>query len=167
MSKKDKEIVSTTQSGSPVKSNLISFDELDRWFDDFFSRRGAWPRIFESRFPFSEREFPFGGGVPKVDIIDHDDEVEIHAALPGVKKEDLDVSITENLITIRAEAKHDEKTEDKNYYRREISRDAFQRTLTLPAYVNGDKAKASFKDGMLNITLPKTEPSKRKSIEIK
>lgn len=165
MSKKDKEIASTTQPASRIGTSLISFDDLDRWFDDLFSRR--WPHAFDWRLPISGREFSISGGVPKVDVVDHDDEIEIQAALPGVKKEDLDVSISENSVTIRASSQQEQKQEEEHYYRREISRGEFQRTLTLPSYVNGDQAKASFKDGMLTITLPKAEPSKRKSIEIK
>lgn len=165
MAKKEKEMVSTTEDVSPVGSSLISFDDMDRWFEDFFSRR--WPRVFDWGSPLSETGLFLGSGVPKVDIIDHDNEIEIQAALPGVKKEDLDVSITENSVTIRASARQEEKKEGKHYYRREISRGEFQRTIALPAYVNGDQAKASFKDGILDITLPKTEISKRKSIEIK
>ena len=165
MSKKEKEIVSTTQTTSPTGSSLISFDDLDQWFDDFFSRR--WPQAFDWRLPFAGKELSISSGFPKVDVIDHDDKIEIQAALPGVKKEDLDVSITENSVTIRASTKQEEKKEGEHYYRREISRGEFQRTLALPTYVKGDQAKASFKDGMLNITLPKAEFSKRKRIEIK
>lgn len=165
MAKKEKEMVTTAEGTSPIGSGLISFDDLDRWFDEFFSRR--WPQAFDWRSPFSGRELSISGGLPKVDVIDHDDKIEIQAALPGVKKEDLDVSITDDSVTIRASTKQEEKKEGEHYYRREISRGEFQRTLTLPAYVNGDQAKASFKDGMLQITLPKTEVRKRKSIEIK
>jgi HSP20 family protein len=165
MSKKEKEIVSTTESTSPIGTSPIVFDDLDRWFDDFFSRR--WPQAFDWRLPFLGRELSISGGFPKVDVIDHDDKIEIQAALPGVKKEDLDVSITENSITIRASTRQEEKKEGEHYYRREISRGEFQRTIAFPASVDGDQAKASFKDGILDITLPKTEVSKRKSIEIK
>nr|WP_305910063.1 Hsp20/alpha crystallin family protein [Methylomarinum sp. Ch1-1]MDP4523013.1 Hsp20/alpha crystallin family protein [Methylomarinum sp. Ch1-1] len=70
-------------------------------------------------------------------------------------------------MTIRASSQKEEKEETKQYYRQEISRGEFQRTLSLPANVDSDKAKASFKDGILAISLPKLEKSKRKSIEIK
>jgi HSP20 family protein len=104
---------------------------------------------------------------PRVDILDHDNDIEVQAALPGVKKEDLEVSVTNQTITIRSCTKEEKKTEEKGkYFRREISRGEFQRTLSLPDNVDGDKAKASFKDGILKVTVPKTEKSKRKSIEI-
>jgi len=164
MAKKDKEI-SVTRGAAP-SSSLVAFDDLDRWFDDFLSRR--WPRPFQGRLPeWSESDLFVGENLPNVDIIDHDSEIEIQAALPGVKKEDLDVSIGESTVTIRASSQKEDKEETKQYYRQEISRGEFQRTLSLPANVDSDKAKASFKDGILAITLPKLEKSKRKSIEIK
>jgi HSP20 family protein len=107
-------------------------------------------------------------GLPKVDIIDHDNEVEVQAALPGVKKEDLDVTINNQMITIRTSTKEEKKEEEKGkYFRREITRGEFQRTLSLPDNVDDANAKASFKDGILTVTIPKTEKSKRKTIEIK
>jgi len=106
-------------------------------------------------------------GFPKVDILDHDNNIEVQAALPGVKKEDLDVSVTNQAITIRTSTKQEKKEEEKGkYFRREISRGEFQRTLSLPDNVNGEQAKASFKDGILTVTIPKSEKNKRKTIEI-
>ncbi|HEY8218530.1 MAG TPA: Hsp20/alpha crystallin family protein [Methylobacter sp.] len=139
---------------------LMSFDELDHFFDDFLSRR--WPRLMNWNTPaLSEISFP------KVDILDHNNDIEVHAALPGVKKEDLDVSVTNQAITIRTSTKQEKKEEKKGkYFRREISHGEFQRTLALPENVDGDQAKASFKDGILTVTIPKTEKGKRKSIEI-
>jgi len=160
----NKEIDTTKKSSelSPKTSlgGLVSFDEFDHFFDDFLSRR--WPRLLDWNVPTLQEI-----GVPKVDILDHDNEIEVHAALPGVKKEDLEVSISNQTITIRSSTKEEKKEEEKGkYFRREISRGEFQRTLSLPDNVDGDKAKASFKDGILKVTIPKTEKSKRKSIEI-
>lgn len=154
--KKSSELLPETSPGG-----LISFDEFDNFFDDFLSRR--WPRLLDWNFPTGlERSFP------KVDIIDHDNEIEVQAALPGVKKEDLDVTINNQAITIRTTTKEEKKEGEKGkYFRREITRGEFQRTLSLPDNVDGDNAKASFKDGILKVTIPKTEKSKRKTIEIK
>lgn len=153
--KKSSELVPGAPSGG-----LMSFDEFDHFFDDFLSRK--WPRLLDWNFPSVNQE----RGFPKVDIIDHDNEIEVQAALPGVKKEDLDVTINNQTITIRTSTK-EEKKEKGKYFRREISRGEFQRTLSLPDYVDYDNAKASFKDGILTVTIPKTEKGKRKSIEIK
>jgi len=147
----------------PSKSagSLLSFDEFDDFFDDFLSRR--WPRMLDFNFPTG-----LDRGFPKVDIIDHDKEIEVQAALPGIKKEDLDVTINNQTITIRTSTKEEKKEEEKGkYFRREITRGEFQRTLTLPDNVDDANAKASFKDGILKVIIPKTEKSKRKTIEIK
>lgn len=155
-SKQGSELMPKSSSGG-----LMSFGEFDHLFDDFLSRR--WPRLMDWNMPsLSEAHFP------KVDIIDHDNEIEVRAAMPGVKKEDLDVSVTNQTITIRSSTKEEKKEEEKGkYFRREISRGEYQRTLALPENVDGDQAKASFKDGILTVTVPKTEKGKRKSIEIR
>ena len=139
---------------------LFSFDEFDHFFDDFMTRR--WPRLMDWNVPtLSQANFP------RVDIIDHDNDIEVKAALPGIKKEDIDVSIINQTITIRAACKEEKKEEEKGkYFRREISQGEFQRTLSLPEYVDDDKAKASFNNGLLSITIPKTEKAKRKAITI-
>lgn len=153
--KKDSELLPKTSRGG-----LMSFDEFDNFFDDFLSRR--WPRLLDWNMQ-TIPEISF----PKVDIIDHDDSIEVHAALPGVKKEDLDVSIQNQTITIRTSSKEEKKEEEKGkYFRREISRGEFQRTLSLPDNIDGDQAKASFNDGILKVTIPKTEKSKRKNISV-
>jgi len=153
--KKNSELLPKTSLG-----DLMSFDEFDNFFDDFLSRR--WPRLLDLNMPTLPEI-----SVPRVDILDHTDDIEVQAALPGVKKEDLEVSVTNQTITIRSSTKEEKKEEAKGkYFRREISRGEFQRTLSLPDNVDGEKAKASFKDGILKVTIPKTEKSKRKSIEI-
>jgi HSP20 family protein len=154
-----------SQQGSELmpkssSGGLMSFDELDNFFDDFLSRR--WPRLLDWNMS-AQTETNF----PKVDILDHDNDIEVHAAMPGVKKEDLDVTVTNQAITIRSCTKEEKKEEEKGkFFRREIRCGEFQRTLALPENVDGDQAKASFKDGILTVTIPKTEKSKRKSIEI-
>ncbi|MDO9169029.1 MAG: Hsp20/alpha crystallin family protein [Methylobacter sp.] len=157
--------IDTTKKGSELSpktslGGLMSFDEFDNLFDDFLSRK--WPRLLDWNVPTLPEI-----SIPKVDVLDHDNEIEVQAALPGVKKENLEVSINNQTITIRSSTKEEKKEEEKGkYFRREISHGEFQRTLSLPNNVDGDKAKASFKDGILKVTIPKTEKSKRKSIEI-
>lgn len=157
-------IAKTSSEPSSPSSSLIAFDDLDRWFDNLLSRRWLQPDWKIPSWP--EREFSLSKNIPKVDVIEHDNEIKVQAALPGVKKEDLDVSIDDQMVTIRASCKQEEETKNENYYCREINRGEFQRTLSLPTQVDGEKAKASFKDGILDITIPKSEQSKRRSIEI-
>ena len=155
--KKSTEVVPGASEGG-----LFAFDEFDHFFDDFLFRK--WPRLLDWNFPAG-----FERGFPKVDIIDHDNEIEVQAALPGVKKEDLDVTINNQTITIRTSTKEEKKKEEEKgkYFRREITRGEFQRTVSLPDNVDDENAKASFNDGILTVTIPKTEKSKRKTIEIK
>lgn len=139
---------------------LFSFDEFDNFFDNFMTHR--WPRLMDWNVPtLSQANFP------RVDIIDHDNDIEVKAALPGAKKEDIEVSIINQSMTIRASSKEEKKEEEKGkYFRREISQGEFQRTFSLPEYVDDEKAKASFKDGLLTVMIPKTEKAKRKAITI-
>ncbi len=158
---------STDVTPNKTTGGLISFDEFDSFFDDFVSRK--WPRLFDWNFAnVMEWTIPTGmeRGFPKVDILDHDNEIEVQAALPGVKKEDLDVTVNHQTITIRTSTKTEKKEEGK-YFRREITRGEYQRTLSLPDNVDGDHAKASFQDGILKVTIPKTEKGRRKTIEVK
>ncbi|CAG7857056.1 hypothetical protein MCAMS1_01767 [biofilm metagenome] len=155
METKEKKGVASTAT----PSGLFSFDEFDNYFNDFLSHK--WPSVFDRNVPVA-----FDKTFPKVDVIDHDKEIEVQAALPGVKKEDLELTITDQSIHIHATAKKEEKKEEDRYFRREIMRGEYQRTLALPAYVDSDHAKATFKDGLLKVTIPKTEKSQRKNIAI-
>lgn len=104
--------------------------------------------------------------MPKVDVIDRDDEVVVRAEIPGVAKDDLDISVTDNTVTIKGETKRESKEEKGDYYRCEISRGTFARTLPLPANVDSDSAKAKFEDGVLELTIPKVEKAKRRTIKV-
>ena len=87
---------------------LFSFDEFDNFFDDFMTRK--WPRLMDWNVPtLSQANFP------RVDIIDHENDIEVKATLPGVKKEDIDVSIINQTITIRTSCKEEKKEEEKDF----------------------------------------------------
>lgn len=104
--------------------------------------------------------------MPRVDIIDRDEEIVVRAEIPGVDKKDLDVSLTDNTVTIKGSTHQEQKEEQGNYFRSEMARGSFARSVTLPGNVDGAGAKASFKDGVLELSLPKTENSKRRSIKV-
>jgi HSP20 family protein len=166
MAKEEKKQSKQELQKAEPKRALSPFEEMDRLFEDYFSR--GWMRPFRWEWPsLGEMAKPFEGKMPKVDVIERDDEVVVKAELPGIDKKDLDVSVTENSVTIKGSTSHEEKEEKGDYYRCEISRGAYARTVALPSYVDADKAKASFKDGVLELKLPKVEKSKRRSIEIK
>jgi HSP20 family molecular chaperone IbpA len=101
-----------------------------------------------------------------VDIFEDGNDVVVKAELPGMKKEDIDVNISDDVITISGEKKSEEKVEKKDYYRLERSYGSFTRTLRLPAETQTDKAKASFKDGILEVRMPKTEAALQKTKKI-
>jgi len=158
MAKSGKEI--TVTKGAPERMlRPALFSDFDRMFDDFFGRR--WMRPFGLERPFGEMV-----SLPSVDVIDRDDEVVVRAEVPGYKKEDIEISVSNSSLTIKGEMKTEEKEEKGDYYRCEISHGAFTRTVALPAEVDDARAKASMKDGMLELTLPKLEKSKRHAITI-
>lgn len=145
---------------------MSPFEEMERMMDEFFPRGWMRPGRMGWGPRWSEMAAPFEGRWPKVDVVEKDDQVVVRAEVPGVKKDDLDVSITDDTVTIRGSTQEEKKEEEGDYYRQEISRGTFSRTVTLPGGVNGDKAKARFEDGVLELTLPKEERSKRRKIKV-
>jgi HSP20 family protein len=151
------------QTAAP-ESFFSPFNDMDRWFEDAFPARmrrrayGKWPSMSEFR--------PFEGRMPTVDVIDRDKEIYVRAEIPGVDKKDLDISVTEDSVSIKGSVKHEEKEEKGEYYRHETSSGSFSRTMALPCDVDSSKAKATFKDGVLEMTLPKVKESSRKKISV-
>jgi len=151
------------QKAAPAHA-VSPFEEMDRMFDQYFRR--SWMRPWRFEWPsFPELALP-EMKLLKVDVVDREAEVLVKAEIPGVEKKDLDISVAEDTVTIKGSTRHEEKEEKGDYYRREISSGAFLRTVALPATVDGSKAKANFKDGMLELTLPKTEKAKRHAVKV-
>jgi HSP20 family protein len=152
------------QRFTPARA-LSPFEEIDHLLENVFPRR--WLRPWQRAWPdWNELAAPFEGRYPRVDVIDRDDEIMVRAEVPGVEKQDLDVSMTDDTLTIKGSAKREEKEEKGDYYRCEISRGGFARTVLLPSNVDGTKARAMFKDGILEVVLPKAEKSKRRTIAV-
>ncbi len=144
---------------------LSPFEEMERMIESFMPR--GWLRPFRWEQPsWGELARPFEGRIPNVDVIDRDDEVVVRAELPGIKKDDLEVSVTDNSVTIKGETKHEEKEEKGNYYRCEISSGTFARTVALPDNVSSSDATAKFENGVLELKLPKVEKTKRRTLKI-
>ena len=143
---------------------------LVRWepWSDLMSLREAMDRLFEESFvrPRAGWLAPLGAETLAVDMYETDDEVVVKTAVPGVKPEDIDVSITGDVLTIKGETKSEEKVEKANYIRQERRYGAFSRSLTLPSMVVADKATAEFENGVLILTLPKAEEVKPKTIKV-
>ena len=155
--KQDVQKVESTHALSP-------FEEMEKVFDNYFSR--GWFHPFHMEMPSFTKMKAFEGKTPSVDVIDRDNDVIVKAELPGVDKKDLDISVTKNTVTIKGTTSHEEKEEKGDFYRCEISRGSYSRTLSLPADVDEDKTKAKFKDGILELTLPKLKKSKRHTVKV-
>ncbi len=143
-------------------SNLIRWEPVR----DMMSLREAMDHLFDEAFtrPFGLTD---GMQMPAVDMYQTDNEVVVRATLPGIKADDVQISVTGDLLTIKGETKEENKVEEKSYHLRERHYGAFQRTLSLPTAVVSDKAKAEFEDGILTISLPKAEEVKPKTITVK
>ena len=108
------------------------------------------------------------GWIPAVDIYEtegHD--LVVKAELPGMEKENIEVNLSDHTLTIKGEKKKEEEIKEENYYRAERSYGGFLRTLELPKDVHADKVKASFKNGILEVRMPKTEEAKAKEVKVK
>lgn len=142
-----------------------------RWepFRDLISLREAMDRLFEESFirPRVSWPVPLGAGALAVDMYETDQAVVIKSSVPGVKPEDLDITITGDTLTIKGKTKAEEKVEEANYIRQERRYGAFSRSLTLPTSIVAEKARAEFENGVLSLTLPKAEEVKPKTIKVK
>lgn len=144
--------------------NLMKYDPLR----DLRGLQDEMNRLFTLTFPRVSTDDTMlqGAWSPSVDIYEGKDEVVIEAELPGLKKESVDVSIENNVITLKGERKFEKKDEHDNYHRVERSYGAFTRSFTLPRNVVGDEAKAEFTNGILRVTIPKREEEKARKITI-
>jgi HSP20 family protein len=164
MAKEEKKSGKEIEERRPARV-LTPFEEMDRLFEGFFPR--GWMRPFHMAWPtWGEMGASLDARVPKVDVIDREGEVVVRAEVPGVEKDDLDVSVSDNAVTIKGKTKREEKEEKGDYYHCEISSAAFARTVPLPSNVDSEKVTARFKDGVLELTMPKVEKAKRRSVKI-
>jgi HSP20 family protein len=137
--------------------------EMDRVFDDFFFGRRLRP-LWPGRW-WPTREIALS--IPPVDLYEEKDEIVVKTDLPGMSKEDIQVNVTDHLLIIKGEKKKEEEIKEGDYYRSERSYGSFSRSVDLPGEVQIENAKASFKNGVLEIRLPKTEEAKRREIKVK
>ena len=128
--------------------------EIDRLFDDFFTRS-------------SFRSFEQGDWMPAVDMRENEKEVVLHAEIPGMDAKDIDISLNGRVLVMQGEREQEHEEKDKNYHFIERKYGSFSRSLELPADVDGDKVKATYKDGVLTLKLPKTKEQSVKKIEVK
>jgi len=145
---------------------VAPFEEMERWFDRWFDEPFRTPFSLLRR-PLSPMRWFAEETAPHVDIFEEGDELIVKAELPGLDREDINVTLRDDLLTISGEKKKEEKIEEKNYYRLERSSGSFTRSFHLPVEVQTDKVKATFKSGVLEMRMPKTEEAKEKEVSIK
>jgi HSP20 family protein len=130
-------------------------EDMERWFEDWVDRP------FFRRIPFREMEW-----APFMEMFDKEDRFVVRAELPGMKEEDVDISISDNILIVKGEKKSSKEVKEEDYHFSERSYGSFCRSITLPSSVNVDKISASFEDGVLEINLPKSPEVKPKKIAI-
>jgi HSP20 family protein len=127
--------------------NRLFTGNIGRSYDDQGIARGSWS--------------------PSVDIYENKDQIVLEAELPGMNREDFDLTIENNVITLRGERRFEQKEDTDNYHRVERAYGSFTRSFTLPNSVTGDGASADYRNGVLRVTLPKREETKARRIEVK
>ncbi len=142
-----------TVQTDPVASSLTLRDAMDRLISDSFVRP-FWP-------------FDSSVGAFSVDMYETKDAVVVKAAVPGMSSDDINITVSGDLLTIQGESRQEEETKESTYYVRERHYGTFSRTLSLPTSVVADKAEAEFENGILRLTLPKAEEVKPKVITVK
>ncbi|HET6407244.1 MAG TPA: Hsp20/alpha crystallin family protein [Chthoniobacteraceae bacterium] len=141
--------------------------EVNPWatFDRLPSLRDELSRLFDFTLPTRDSGL-FSGWTPALDVYDEKDNFVVKAELPGLKKEDIDINLHDGVLTISGERKHERGKKEGETFRSERFFGRFQRSVTLPAVVNASNVKATYKDGVLTIDLPKAEEAKPKQIAI-
>jgi HSP20 family protein len=137
----------------PMREMMTLREAMDRLFDDAFTRPLSLGTV--------------SSALPAIDLYQTADDVVLKAVLPGLKSEDVQVSISGDVLTLRGELKQQEAREDATWHIREQRFGSFERSIMLPTEVQADKAKADFEDGVLTIILPKAETVKPRTINIK
>ncbi|MDH5259597.1 MAG: Hsp20/alpha crystallin family protein [Gammaproteobacteria bacterium] len=151
-------------SNNDDHSYLAAFNNLEHKIENMF--KGLWHNPFhhEESHPLS---FPATfNGIPKIDVIERDKEIFVKAELPGIDKKDIDISISNNRLVIKACSHHEHKEEKGDYLRQEIRSSEIFRSIQLPGEVDDSKIKTTYKNGLLELTIPKHESSHRRRIEI-
>jgi HSP20 family protein len=146
-------------------------EEMDRIFDEFTRGFGPFPlsrRAFDVE-PLVRRETSVGVSAPLVDVVEKEKEYQISAELPGLDEKDIEVSVADDLLTIKGEKKEEKEERARSYYVSERRYGAFQRGFQLPSGIDAEKIEAHFQKGVLTLTLPKTPEAqtKEKKIAIK
>jgi len=151
---------------------LIPWRPRDSWWDPLYDldniqkQMNSLFNLSLSRFPEREAGLLEGAWNPAMDIYDSKDSVLVKVDIPGMKKEDIDISVHGNTLIIKGEKRQEREVKEKNYVRTERFYGAFNRAATLPAAVDAGKVQATYKNGVLELVLPKKEDAKPKQIKV-
>lgn len=160
-----KKVVRKAEPRKKTSNWLAPYEEFGRFIDDYFNR--PWSPLFQPEYNrLTDLWGTFEMHTPKIDVIDRDIEVIVRVELPGVEKNDVDVSISGDILTVKGTSGKELTEEKGDYYRSEIKKGSISRTITLPAGVDSSKADAKFRDGLLELSFPKASTSKRKTIKV-
>lgn len=141
----------------PARELSLFPEDFNRMFEDFW---GRFPRFFGNDFGDG------GTWAPAVDVTETKDDVIVKAEVPGMTKDDIKVTLQDNILTIQGEKKEEREEKEASFHRVERSYGSFVRSFSLPTTVKSDKIHAAYKDGVLRITLPKVEEVKPKEIAV-
>lgn len=144
---------------------------LIRWdpFQEMSALQESMNRLFSdvrAQAPVRGEEIVQGAWIPAVDIFETNEAIVLKAELPGITAQDISVEVKDNTLTLKGEKKFEKEVKEENYHRVERSYGSFQRAFTLPGTILQEKVKAKFKDGILEITLPKVEEAKPKQVKV-
>jgi len=142
--------------------NIIKHDP----FRELRNLQDEMTRLFIGTAPRGREEMAGGSWIPSVDIYEDQDKLILEADLPGLNREDFEISVENNVITLKGERKFEKKVEGDNYHRVERCYGGFTRSFTLPQSVTAEGATADFENGILRVSLPKREETKARKIEI-
>jgi HSP20 family protein len=137
----------------------------DPFWKEFNALSGRLNRLFD--LPREESSDSLGAWSPAVDIYDKGNEVVIHAELPGMKKDEIDVRVENNVLTVRGQKERKDEVKEDGYFRTERVYGSFSRSFSLPSTVDATKISAEYKDGVLTLSVPKAEEAKARQIDVK
>ena len=139
-------------------------------FRDMLSIQERMNRLFDETFGRATKsegeELARGVWSPAVDIYETDENIVMKAELPGIDKKDVSIEVKDNMLVLKGERKFEKEIKEENYHRMERAYGSFQRTFTLPNVVDKDRVSAKYKDGVLEITLPKIKEAKPKQVKV-
>jgi len=146
-------------------ATLAPLEAIERALEGFVQRHWRHP-VSSEWTRWGDLSGSPGQKTPSVDIVDREKEVVVRAEIPGIDKEDLDLSIVDRTLTIKGSSRREEKEQQDDYVRHEIRSGSISRSLLLPTDVNASRARATFKDGIVELHLPKARASKRHRISV-